>query len=66
MRKKCYTIRFVNVGTPEQSATIIKRLVRNELQKVLDSYGANACNLDELLDNYIGVQKIDEGENNNG
>lgn len=53
MRKKRYTIRFVNVGTPEQSTILIKRIVRNELQKTMSNHGVTIHNLDEILDRYF-------------
>lgn len=60
MKKKPYTLHFVNVGTPRQSEDIVKHLVRVEIQKVMRQHGVIATNLDEVLDKYITVVPANE------
>lgn len=60
MKKKQFTIKYIPVGTPEQSATIVKKLVRVELQKIYRQHGVIAVNLDEVLDKYITAVPADE------
>lgn len=50
-KKKAYSLHFVTVGN--RSDEIIRTLVKNEIKKVLDKYGAVSDNLDELLHKYI-------------
>lgn len=52
-KRKSYSLRFVNVGTEEDSASIIRSLAKNEIEKVLAKHGALSYNLDEVLSKYI-------------
>ncbi|WP_211746362.1 hypothetical protein [Paenibacillus sp. Marseille-Q4541] len=56
-RKKSYSLHFVGCGNPEQVNSVIKGLVKESIQKVLDKHGAIAYNLDEVLDEYISEEK---------
>ncbi|ASA21280.1 hypothetical protein [Paenibacillus donghaensis] len=60
MKKKQFNLNFIRVGTPEQSAIIVKHLVRKELQKMFQQHGVIATNLDEVLDKYITAEPTDE------
>lgn len=53
IRRKAYELQFIRVGTEEQSKAIIKRIVKQAVQEVLNKHGAVCHNLDEVLDKYI-------------
>ncbi|WP_019913201.1 hypothetical protein [Paenibacillus sp. HW567] len=58
--KKRFKVEFVNVATPEQSAAIVKNLVRDEMMKVYRKHGVIATNLDEVLYKHINAEPADE------
>ncbi|WP_160045718.1 hypothetical protein [Paenibacillus sp. USDA918EY] len=52
-RNKSFSITFIKICSEEESRERIKRLIKPEVLKVLEMYGAVAPNLDEVLDKYI-------------
>lgn len=50
-KKKPYKINYISVG--DDSASIIRNLVKIELEKVLIKHNATVLNLDEVLLKYI-------------
>ncbi|MGG4090622.1 hypothetical protein [Paenibacillus lautus] len=58
---KTFNIKFVQVGDDEQAAAIVRKIVKSEIKKVLDSHGAVSYNLDEVLSKYItGDMRYDD------
>jgi hypothetical protein len=53
MKKKQFTIEYIPVGTPEQSATIVRHLAQGAVEKVVKQHGVILPNLDEILGKYI-------------
>lgn len=55
-RKKQIDIEVIYAGTPEQTGTIIRSLLKNAIEGALKKNGAIAYNLDEVLDKYISEE----------
>ncbi|MEK5477516.1 hypothetical protein NYE70_11285 [Paenibacillus sp. FSL R5-0407] len=49
-------IEVVYAGTPEQTQSIIRSLLKTTIENVLKKNGAVAYNLDEVLDKYISEE----------
>ncbi|MGF6356708.1 hypothetical protein ABIE27_004632 [Paenibacillus sp. 4624] len=50
-KEKSFKITFVSVG--DNSNDIVKKIVKSELKKMLDSHGVVSYNLDDVLSKYI-------------
>jgi len=59
-KKKSFNLHFIKVGDSNQTAEVVRKLVKERLEMVLAKNGAVAHNLDEVLQKYITGEMSNE------